>query len=79
MRNKVDKNHVIDFHRALEDDNDFRKFKNGYDSGDHLHPNIDAYKKSSVASENTTKERYKYTLKYKFLFHYRIKISFHCF
>ena len=45
MRNKVDKKHVIDFHRVLEDENDFRKFKNGYDSGDHLHPSVEAYKK----------------------------------
>lgn len=57
MRNKVDKKHVIDFHRVLEDENDFRKFKNGYDSGDHLHPSVDAYKKMAevafkVISEN---------------------------
>ena len=45
MRNKVDKKHVIDFHKVLEDENDFRKFKNGYDSGDHLHPSVEAYKK----------------------------------
>ena len=57
MRNKVDKKHVIDFHKVLEDENDFRKFKNGYDSGDHLHPSVDAYKKMAeesfkVISEN---------------------------
>ena len=57
MRKKVDKKHVIDFHKVLEDENDFRKFKNGYDSGDHLHPSIDAYKKMAeeafkVISEN---------------------------
>jgi lysophospholipase L1-like esterase len=45
MRSKVDNNHVIDFHKALEDENDFRKFKNGYDSGDHLHPSSSAYKR----------------------------------
>ena len=45
MRYKVDEKHVIDFHKALEDENDKRKFKNGYDSGDHLHPSINAYKK----------------------------------
>ena len=45
MRNNVDKKHVIDFHKVLEDENDFRKFKNGYDSGDHLHPSVEAYKK----------------------------------
>ena len=57
MRNKVDKKHVIDFHKVLEDENDFRKFKNGYDSGDHLHPSVDAYKRMGeeafkVISEN---------------------------
>ena len=57
MKNKVDKKHIIDFHKVLEDENDFRKFKNGYDSGDHLHPSIDAYKKMAeeafkVISEN---------------------------
>ena len=57
MRNKVDKKHVIDFHKVLEDENDFRKFKNGYDSGDHLHPSVEAYKKMAeeafkVISEN---------------------------
>ncbi len=45
IRHKVDEKHVIDFHKALEDDADFRKFKNGYDSGDHLHPSELAYKK----------------------------------
>ena len=45
IRYKVDKKHVIDFHKVLEDDTDFRKFKNGYDSGDHLHPSELAYKK----------------------------------
>jgi len=45
IRYKLDKKHVIDFHKALEDENDNRKFKKGYDSGDHLHPSIDAYKK----------------------------------
>ena len=57
MMNKVDEKHVIDFHKVLEDENDFRKFKNGYDSGDHLHPSVDAYKKMGeeafkVISEN---------------------------
>ena len=57
MRNKVDERHIIDFHKVLEDENDFRKFKNGYDSGDHLHPSVDAYKKMGeeafkVISEN---------------------------
>ena len=47
IRYKLDKKHVIDFHKALEDETDNRKFKNGYDSGDHLHPSIDAYKKMS--------------------------------
>ena len=45
IRYKNDNKHVIDFHKALEDENDPRKFKQGYDSGDHLHPNVDAYKK----------------------------------
>ena len=45
IRYKLDKKHVIDFHKALEDENDYRKFKKGYDSGDHLHPSIDSYKK----------------------------------
>ena len=45
MRSKVDNNHVIDFHKALEDENDFRKFKNGYDSGDNLPPSSSAYKR----------------------------------
>ena len=45
MRYKIDEKNVIDFHKALEDENDKRKFKNGYDSGDHLHPSINAYKK----------------------------------
>ena len=45
LRYKVDKKHVIDFHKVLEDENDFRKFKNEYDSGDHLHPSSEAYQK----------------------------------
>ena len=45
LRYKVDKKHVIDFHKVLEDENDFRKFKNEYDSGDHLHPSKEGYQK----------------------------------
>ena len=52
MRYKVDEKHVIDFHKALEDENDKRKFKNGYDSGDHLHPSINAYKKMAEEAFN---------------------------
>ena len=45
LRYKVNKKHVIDFHKVLEDENDFRKFKNEYNSGDHLHPSSEAYQK----------------------------------
>ena len=45
IRGKLDKKHVIDFHKALEDEDEPRQFKKEYDSGDHLHPSIDAYKK----------------------------------
>ena len=45
LRYKVDKKHVIDFHKVLEDENDFRKFKKENDSGDHLHPSKEGYQK----------------------------------
>ena len=52
MRYKVDEKHVIDFHKALEDENDKRKFKNGFDSGDHLHPSASAYKRMAEEAFN---------------------------
>ena len=36
---------VIDFDAALRDTKDFTRLKEIYDSGDHLHPNAEAYKK----------------------------------
>ncbi|MBN8208982.1 SGNH/GDSL hydrolase family protein [Bacillus sp. NTK071] len=36
---------VIDFDKALRDPDDPEKFLSKYDSGDHLHPNDDGYKK----------------------------------
>lgn len=35
---------VVDFDKALRDENNHSAFKNGYDSGDHLHPSEIAYK-----------------------------------
>lgn len=35
----------IDFDKALQDEEFNAKFKSGYDSGDHLHPSSEAYKK----------------------------------
>lgn len=34
----------IDFHKAVQSEKDPRAFKEGYDSGDHLHPSEEAYK-----------------------------------
>lgn len=35
----------IDFDKALRDENNIAAFANGYDSGDHLHPSNEAYKR----------------------------------
>ena len=56
MRYKVDEKHVIDFHKALEDENDKRKFKNGFDSGDHLHPSASAYKRMAEEAFNVLRK-----------------------
>ena len=45
LRYKRGENHAIDFHKVLEDENDFRKFKKENDSGDHLHPSKEGYQK----------------------------------
>lgn len=39
----VDDTTIIDFHKAIEDPEDSRKFAPGYDSGDSLHPSKKAY------------------------------------
>jgi lysophospholipase L1-like esterase len=43
LKEKVDAEHLIDFHKAVEDPADSRRFADGYDSGDHLHPSVSAY------------------------------------
>lgn len=40
---------VVDFDAALRDDEDMRRFKEGFDSGDHLHPSMKAYKAMAYA------------------------------
>ncbi len=42
---------VIDFDAALRDTKDFTRLKEIYDSGDHLHPNAEAYKKMAEIVE----------------------------
>ncbi len=44
MRSTKDIDGCIDFDMALRDTNDMAAFKEGYDSGDHLHPSAKAYK-----------------------------------
>ncbi|MDE6356658.1 MAG: lipase [Clostridia bacterium] len=41
---------LIDFDKALRSEKDARAFKQGFDSGDHLHPSEDAYKQMAVAA-----------------------------
>ncbi|MDE6598411.1 MAG: lipase [Clostridia bacterium] len=46
----------IDFEKALRSDSNAAAFKEGYDSGDHLHPSEEAYKKmADVAFEEIAK------------------------
>ncbi len=44
LRMSDDFDGCIDFDKALMDEDDPRKFKDGFDSGDHLHPSESAYK-----------------------------------
>lgn len=47
----------VDFDKALRDENDTRKFADGFDSGDHLHPSSEGYKKmADTAFEVITKD-----------------------
>jgi len=43
----------IDFDKALRDELDPRKFKEGFDSGDHLHPSEAAYKAMAMCVPNS--------------------------
>ena len=45
IRSTTDIDACIDFDLALRDTDNPSAFKNGYDSGDHLHPSTKAYKK----------------------------------
>lgn len=44
IRTTSDFDGCVDFDKALRDENRHSAFRNGFDSGDHLHPSEDAYK-----------------------------------
>lgn len=44
LRTSPDFDGCIDFDKAVRDENEKIKFKDGFDSGDHLHPSEEAYK-----------------------------------
>ena len=46
----------IDFDRALARKSDVRQFVEEYDSGDHLHPSSDGYKRMAKEALNVLKE-----------------------
>ena len=45
LRTSSDFNGCVDFDAAVRDPDDFSRFKDGYDSGDHLHPSMACYVK----------------------------------
>ena len=45
LRTSSDFDACVDFDRAVRDSADPSKFKDGYDSGDHLHPSMSCYVK----------------------------------
>lgn len=56
IRNTDDFDGVIDFDKTVRDKNDIRKFREGFDSGDHLHPSEAAYKEMAYSiDENLLK------------------------